>query len=571
MPKMHAGQPAAGLKTGFSDLSSTNSLPLYAHCRPELSEESYSFTLRSEHYCHPPTLPLEAGQWRMTVPAEEAVVRRFPDRRPNYGHLLREPPPTSFLPNVWLDLRDPEVRQHRPLYWEYAVYLSERGCPVPFNHPMPLTRPEYTLAKLQAAEQRLALQRPADAAPGQQGGEQRAAAAAAQQRGQAVPVQQVAALPAQPQARRRAARQPAAAAGGGVAIPVQAVAAVALQEGAGMAVPVQAVVGGAPQQGGGVAVAVQAAADPEGHAVEVQPSASQPSQATMWQPAEPPGETARHNAAVRQQQRRRDSIDSLTMPESREWMANQQAAGLADNPPSVARRGLLFNGSPAAARAPAPGSAAQRRPPLPRGHPAAPGDGMGLLSPNRLGSLSDFSARKGLQPSPSPLRPAAGARLHMASPQVLPSASQQRYAQSPAAAAHGLAAASPAQQRQRQVQQQLLMQSPAAAGTPTAAAASPELQQTLPAQQAQQTQQANNNWKRYGRRLAAHLEQLPIQPYAPASPAAAAAGRASSYRMAERGDVLLHCPRTKKGTGLPELQQVLVLGVSLGTGSPKRR
>lgn len=400
-----------------------------------------------------------------------------------------------------------------------------------------------------------------------------AAAAVAQQRGQAVPMQQVAALPAQPQARRRAARQPAAAAGGSAAVPVQAAAAAGPQEGAGFAVPVQAVVGGAPQQGGGVAVPVQAAAavpgDLEGHAVEVQPSASQPSQATMWQPAEPPGETARHNAAVRQQQRRRDSIDSLTMPESREWMANQQAAGLADNPPSVARRGLLFNGSPAAARAPAPGSAAQRRPPLPRGHPAAPGDGMGLLSPNRLGSLSDFSAHKGLQPSPSPLRPAAGARLHMASPQVLPSAPQQRYSQSPAAAARSLTAASPAQQRQRQVQQQLMMQSPAAAGIPAAAVASPQVQQTPPAQQAQQ---ASSNWARYGRRLAPQLEQLPIQPYAPASPAAAAAGRPSSFRMAQRGDVLLHCLGTKRVTGLPDLQQVLVLGVrSVNEGSPKKR
>jgi hypothetical protein len=323
---------------------------------------------------------------------------------------------------------------------------------------------------------------------------------------------------------------------------------------------------------------VQAAAavpgEPDGHAVEVQPSASQPSQVTAWLPPDAPGETVRHNAATRQHQRRRDSLDSLLLPESREWQASQQAAGLAEPPPSEPRRGLNFGGSPAAARAPAPGSAVQARPPLPRGHPAAPSGAGGLFSPNRLGSCSDFSARKNLRPSPSPLRPAAGNRLHAASPQVLPpaAAAQPRYAQSPGAAAAGLAAASPAHQQQQQQQrvvQQLWAQSPVAAGGPAAAAATPRAQQTPPAQQTQQAQQASSNWERYSQRLAPLLEQLPIHPHVPASPSAG--GRASSFRMAQRGDVLLHCRKTNGFGGLPELQRVLVLSVrSVNEGSPKQ-
>ncbi len=543
-------------------------------CRPDgagLGE--YPYTLRSEGYRPAKEGPQQAGHWRLASLREQALVRF------GWMYWRREQPVNlrSQLPACYQSEHShARMRRMRDTGQEKGFLAWVQFC---IQNRFYI--PDDILAHMQAADLWPAVPvRPpagqlagAPAAAAQQAAGAAAAAAAVAEGGRAVPVQGAAGDLQQ----------------GGVAAPVQA--AVAARQQGGVAVPVQAAAAAAagavaPRQGG-VAVPVLAAAavpgELDGHAVDVQPSASQPSQATLWRPAEPPGETVLHNAAARQQQqqqRRRDSLDSLNLPESRAAWASQQAGGFPDPPPSAPRRGLTFGGSPAAAHAPAPSSVARGRPPLPHGHPAVVGggegsSGAGLMSPNRLGSCSNYSARKGLQPSPSPLRPAAGARLHMASPQVLPlagapaAASQQRYAQSPGAAAAGPAAASPAQQQPRQVQQQLNWgQSPVTAGAPAAAALTPRAQQTPPAQQAQQ---ASSYWEHFSQQLAPQLEQLPIRPYAPASPAAAG-GRASSFRMAQRGDVLLHCMGTARQTGLPKLQRVLVLGVqSVNEGSPKQR
>lgn len=271
-------------------------------------------------------------------------------------------------------------------------------------------------------------------------------------------------------------------------------------------------------------------------------SSARPSGATL-RPAGPPAETVRHNTAARMQQRR-NSTDSLVLPQSvaqrqslqaallPQVQQQQQAGGALFSPTSTAPRQLFGAASPAHGTPAAAGHGSalrsSGRPPLPSAPATAAAPGGPAYTPHRLPLIAAYKPQQLAQASPARTSP----RLQL-----------QQQGRQQAAASTAAAVDAP------------LADSSQAQGGDAAAAAAPGglgSEGQLAAAEA---------------RLRALLPDQHDRAFRFAQP------RASAEGLAGPGDVLLYCSKRDRKLSLPVLELALVLSVEEvgGSSSPRQK